>query len=94
MLNRFFKANCIAVYLLAIASHFVSFPMQAGEVLQTLALALILVHVLEAVLAFPYIKTYDGPLYASVLLALLFGLLHWMPLARRARQAAQEQAAP
>lgn len=93
MLNIFFKANCIAVYLLAIASHFVSFPMQAGDVLQTLALALILVHLLEAVLAFRYIKTYDGPLYVSVLLALLFGLLHWMPLARRVRQA-QEQAAP
>jgi len=94
MLNTFFKANCIAIYLLAIASHFVSFPMQAGEILQTLALALILVHVLEAVLAFRYIKTYEGPLYISVLLALLFGLLHWMPLARKAQRAAQEQGTP
>ena len=62
--------------------------------MQTLALALILVHVLEAVVAFRYIKTYEGPLYVSLLLALLFGLLHWLPLARRAKRAPQEQAAP
>jgi len=45
------------------------------------------VHVLEAIAAFKYIKTYPGSLLHSLLLTLLFGLLHWLPLARAARAA-------
>ncbi len=92
MLNLFFKATVVAVYLLAIASHVVAFPGQVGPIVQTMSLALLLIHALECLLAYRYIKLYSGPLLVSLILSLVFGLLHWMPLARKAREAALEQA--
>ena len=88
MLNSIFKATILVVYLLGIASHLVAFPGQAGPIVQTVSLALLLIHALECLLAYRYIKLYSGPLLVSLLLSLLFGLLHWMPLARKAREAA------
>jgi uncharacterized protein YhhL (DUF1145 family) len=94
MVNTLSKALLSATYFAAIISLFVTLPMGAGPVIQKLALALIAVHVLECVLAFKYVKSYPGPLLTSVVLALLFGLLHWMPLAKAARQANAKSAAP
>jgi len=91
MLNLLFKATILLVYLLGIASHIVALPGQAGPIVQTMSLALLLIHALECLLAYRYIKLYSGPLLVSLLLSLLFGLLHWMPLARKAREAALEQ---
>jgi uncharacterized protein YhhL (DUF1145 family) len=91
MINTLTKALLGATYLLALASLFVVLPMEAGPVVQKLALALLGVHVLECLLAFKYVKSYPGPLWVSVLLALLFGLLHWMPLAKAARLAAADK---
>ena len=42
---------------------------------------------LEMAFAFKYIKAYKGPLLHSLILALLFGLLHWLPLARAGKAA-------
>jgi len=92
MLNLFFKATILGVYLLGIASHIVVFPGQSGPIVQTMSLALLLIHALECLLAYRYIKLYSGPLLVSLILSLVFGLLHWMPLARKAREAALEQA--
>lgn len=92
MLNLFFKASLLVVYLLGIASHIVALPGQAGPVVQTMSLALLLIHALECLLAYRYIKLYEGALAVSLVLSLLFGLLHWMPLARKAREAALAQA--
>ena len=86
------KATLLVVYLLAIASHLVTFPGDAGPVVQTMALALLLIHALECLLAFRYIKLYPGSLLHSMVLSLLFGLLHWMPLARKARESALTEA--
>lgn len=94
MVNTLSKALLIATYLVALASLFIELPMGAAPVVQKLALALIAVHVLECVLAFKYVKSYPGPLLTSVTLALLFGLLHWMPLAKAARQAAASASRP
>ena len=91
MLNLIFKITILAVYLLGIASHIVAFPGQVGPIVQTVSLALLLIHALECLLAYRYIKLYSGPLVVSLLLSLLFGLLHWMPLARQAREAALAQ---
>ena len=88
-MNTFFKAGCIVLYALALASLVWTFPNGAGPVIQTLALAFLAVHVLEMLVAFKYIKTYAGPLWVSVVLALLFGLLHWMPLAKAQHKAAK-----
>lgn len=94
MLNLFLKASLLGVYLLGIASHLVALPGQAGPIVQTASLALLLIHALECLLAYRYIKLYEGPLAKSLVLSLLFGLLHWMPLARKARHAASGQTQP
>lgn len=88
-MNTLFKAGCIAIYALALASLVIAFPNGAGPVIQTLAVAFLVVHVLEMLIAFKYIKTYNGPLWVSIVLALLFGLLHWMPLAKAHREASK-----
>gem|GEM_PF-561019 len=46
------------------------------------ALVLLLIHALEVLFAFKHVRLYKGPLAVSVLLTLLFGLLHWKPLAQ------------
>jgi fatty acid desaturase len=51
-------------------------PGLAGK-LQNIALIIVAIHVIEALVMFKH----RGPLAASVLLTLLFGLLHWKPLA-------------
>ncbi|MEY3446379.1 MAG: hypothetical protein RIR45_1134 [Pseudomonadota bacterium] len=84
-MNNFLKANCIVLYTLALASLLVTMPWDAGPILQKVALIMVALHVLEAVFAFKFIKTYQGPLVKSLALALLFGVLHWMPLARASR---------
>ena len=88
-MNTLLKGGCAAVYLLALVSLAWTFPMGAGPILQKLALILLLVHAVEAIFVFKYIKTYSGPLLTSIVLSLLFGLLHWMPLAKAHRQNAQ-----
>jgi hypothetical protein len=85
MLITFFKANLLVAYALALASFFVVLPMEAGPVVQRLALALLAVHALECLVAFKYIKSYTGSVYLSFVLAMLYGLLHWMPLAKAYR---------
>jgi hypothetical protein len=86
-MNTFFKANCLGAFALALLSLVWALPWGLGPVMQNIALALLVIHVLEAIVAFKYIKTYQGPLWHSLLLALLFGLLHWLPLARAAKAA-------
>ncbi len=88
MINTLTRALLIVTYALALASLFVPLPMEATPVIQKLAVALLAVHALECALAFKYVKTYTGSLAKSIVLSLLFGLLHWMPLARAARAAA------
>lgn len=83
----FLKAGCIAIYLLAASSLFVTLPWGTGPLLQFVSVALVAVHALEAVFVFKFIKTYKGSLLTSLALSLLFGLLHWMPLAKASKQA-------
>jgi hypothetical protein len=42
---------------------------------------LLAIHVAELLFVFKHVRLYTGPLAVSVLLTLLFGLLHWKPLA-------------
>ena len=85
----FLKLNLLAIYALAVLSLWLPMPWQSGPVLQNMAMALLAIHAIETVFAFKHVKTYPGPLGKSMALSLLFGLLHWLPLARRAKQAAQ-----
>jgi hypothetical protein len=46
------------------------------------ALLLLGIHALAVLFAFKHVRLYKGPLAVSVVLTLLFGLLHWKPLAQ------------
>ena len=85
----FLKINLLAIYALAALSLWLPMPWQSGPVLQNMAMALLAIHAIETIFAFKHVKTYPGPLGKSMALSLLFGLLHWLPLARRAKQDSQ-----
>lgn len=80
-MNTVLKVCCIAIYLAALASTVVEVPY--ASVVRTVALLLLVAHALEVLVAFKFVKRYDGPLGVSVALTLLFGFLHWIPLARQ-----------
>ena len=50
--------------------------------MQKAALILLAAHTLELLFAFKSVQRYRGPLIDSIALTLLFGLLHWKPLAK------------
>ena len=80
------KAVLLATYLLALASLAWPLPFDLGAPVRRLTLIVLIVHAVELVLAFRHVRSYRGPLAVSVLLTLLFGLLHWKPLADASRQ--------
>lgn len=77
------KIACLVAYALGIAAlaGLIHGPLAAAAAIVTIAL--LGLHALELLYAFRFLHRYQGPLAASVLLALLFGVLHWAPLARR-----------
>ena len=84
-MNTFLRANCLAVYGLALLGLGVTLPGGFGPWIQGIAVALLAIHLLETLFAFKYLHRYRGPLALSVMLCLLFGLMHWLPLARSNR---------
>ncbi|TXH86484.1 MAG: hypothetical protein E6Q78_16935 [Rhodoferax sp.] len=84
-MNRFLKLNLLGLYVLALVSLLMPMPWDSNALLQRLSLILLGVHVLETIVMFKHVKAYQGPLWKSVCLSLLFGLLHWLPLARKNR---------
>ncbi|MDZ4730609.1 MAG: hypothetical protein SH820_11775 [Xanthomonadales bacterium] len=41
---------------------------------------LLFVHVIEVFFFWRYVKMWQGPLIGSIVLTLLFGILHWKPM--------------
>lgn len=80
------KAGCLAVYALALAGQVGWLPAGLSSVMGNLAIGLLVVHALELAAVFRHVRRYQGPLALSVVLTLLFGLLHWKPLADAATQ--------
>jgi hypothetical protein len=79
------KFACLVAYALGIAGllGLIHGPLaNAGEIL---SIALLGIHALELLFAFRYLGRYRGPFAVSVALSLLFGVLHWAPLARQTR---------
>ncbi len=81
-MNDALKVACLALYLLAIVGAFGVLPAGITSILQKAALILLAAHVLELLFAFKNVRRYRGPLVDSIGLTLLFGLLHWKPLAK------------
>jgi uncharacterized protein YhhL (DUF1145 family) len=77
------KAICLALYLVAIVATILPFPAGLTTILQYVALLLLGGHALEVVFALRRVRRYPGSLVDSIALTLLFGFLHWRPLARR-----------
>ncbi len=80
-MHNLFKAACLIVYLAALVGAVWPFP--GAALVQYLALGLIALHALELVVALRVIRQQPGPLIDGVTLTLLFGLLHWAPLAKK-----------
>lgn len=80
-MNTFFRIAIVATYVLAGASLLLTLPFDAGTMLRRISLILLVVHALEVVFVYRHVRLYRGPLAISILLTLLFGLLHWKPLA-------------
>jgi hypothetical protein len=79
------KIGVIVIYLAALAGAAGILPPGIARVAQVVAVGVVLLHALELLFAFRHIRRYRGPLAVSVLLTLLFGVLHWKPLADAAR---------
>lgn len=82
-MNTIFKASLLVLYALALAALLVPLPWGIGPVVQKIAVITLAIHVLELLFAMKHVRAYPGPLFTSIALTLLFGLLHWLPLAKQ-----------
>lgn len=80
------KAVCLGIYALAMAGLAGLLPSGFAGSIQTIALVMLAVHAVELAVMFKHVKRYPGPLAISILLTMLFGLLHWKPLADAAKK--------
>ena len=82
-MNLAMRIGCLAAYALGIAAllGLIHGPLAAAAGIVTIAL--LGLHALELLFAFRFLHRHPGSMGMSVLLALLFGVLHWAPLARR-----------
>jgi hypothetical protein len=85
-MNNYLKINLLGLYLLALVSLVIELPWGSGPYLQRISLILLAIHAVETVVMFKDVKRYQGPLVTSVVLSLLFGLLHWLPLRKAAQK--------
>ena len=76
------KTLLLVIYLLALARLAGLLPGPFG-ILVVVASVLLVAHFLELLFMFKHVRRYRGALATSVLLTLLFGLLHWQPLVDR-----------
>jgi uncharacterized protein YhhL (DUF1145 family) len=76
------KIACLAAYGLALAGLAGLLSSEFASRMQNVAAVLLILHALEVVFMFKHVRKYQGPLMVSVLLTLLFGLLHWKPLVK------------
>jgi len=84
-MNRVMRIACLVAYALGIAAFtgLVHGPLAAAAAIVTIAL--VGLHALELLYAYRFLDRHPGSLGMSVVLALLFGVLHWAPLARRTK---------
>lgn len=80
---RFLKINLLGLYALAVLSLAFPMPWDSNSLLQRLSAVLLVLHVAEMLVAFKHLRAYPGPLWKSIALCVLFGALHWLPLAKK-----------
>ena len=82
-INYLLRALCLLVYAAALAQWAGMLPGAGLERAPWVAAILLALHGAELVFMFKHVRLYRGALAVSVLLTLLFGLLHWKPLAEQ-----------
>jgi len=75
------KIGCVLLYVAALAGAAGLLPEAIAAPVQVIAVGIVLLHALELLFAFQHVRRYRGSLATSVALTLLFGVLHWKPLA-------------
>lgn len=82
------KLLLLFVYGIAVCSYLTALPLAPDAVhwVRVAAAVLLAVHALEVLICFRKVALHKGPLFDSVLLTLLFGVLHWKPMADAARR--------
>lgn len=78
------RTFCLLFYLAAFLSLLFDWPAVIEAVLQYGTLLLLLAHAVEVVVAWRWVRLYEGPILLSILYTLLFGIVHWRPLKHRA----------
>ena len=84
---RVLKLSCLVLYGFALAAGVGVWTGDAAFAIRDTALVILAAHAVEAGVAFKYVRRYPGALATSVVLTLLFGLLHLLPLARQSSTA-------
>ncbi len=79
------KLGCLVLYALGLAAFLGLWSGTAATVCEYLAAAFVVVHVLELPFFFKVLRTYRGSFVSSLVQALLFGMLHSLPLKRAAQ---------
>ena len=82
-INYLLRTLCLLAYAMAIAKLAGLLPAGSFDRAPLVAGVLLALHAAELVLMFKHVRLYRGALVVSVLLTLLFGLLHWKPLTER-----------
>ena len=82
-INYLLRALCLLAYAMAIAKPVGLLPAGSFDRAPLVAGVLLALHAAELVFMFKHVRLYRGALAVSVLLTLLFGLLHWKPLAEQ-----------
>lgn len=82
------KVLLLAVYSVALGSFLTALPLPPDVIywVRIASVVLVTVHLLEVVVCFKKVALHKGPLFDSVLLTLLFGFLHWKPMADAAQR--------
>lgn len=83
-LNKTLRLALLLTYAAALLALVLPLPWSAGPLAQRFSLIVLGLHVLETALAWKLLSRHPGTLAASVGLSLLYGLLHWGPLAKPA----------
>jgi len=84
---------CLVLYGLGLAAQLGLWAGEGAELCLRVSLAMLAVHMLELAWARRWLALHPGPLWVSVLLTVLFGVLHWWPLKVQASQVPERDGA-
>lgn len=83
LINTALRGLCLLAYVAALAHLAGWLPAAWLSRAPLLAAVLLVVHTAELPFALKHLRRDHRPLAQGLLLTLLFGVLHWLPLARR-----------